>query len=81
MRNSYDPRYQVKQHVGIVRGKGGSFRVFKTGDPKCYLFSTIAPDGTEGGLQFPVMAKDLTDNVRRALSRGLSYDHRGVEEK
>ena len=81
MRSGYDPRYQVKQHVGIVRGRGGAFRVFKTGDSKCYLFSTIAPDGTEGGLQFPVMAKDLIDDVRRALSRGLSYDHRGIEEK
>ncbi|MGH9968106.1 MAG: hypothetical protein ACREBG_09780 [Pyrinomonadaceae bacterium] len=62
---------QVKQHVAVVQNsRGARFRVFETGNPKFYLFSTIAPDGTEGGLQFPVRKTDLRDDIRRMLRYG-----------
>lgn len=63
----------VKQHVGVVVGLRGHFRVFTTDNPKYYLFSTIGPDGCEGGLQFPVLKKDLKSRVKRALRNGCSY--------
>ena len=68
---SYAPELQTKQHVAVVKNsRGNRFRVFETGDPKFYLFSTIAPDGTEGGLQFPVRKTDLRDDIRKMLRYG-----------
>lgn len=67
----YAPEMMTKQYVAVVQnGHGSRFRVFETGNPKFYLFSTIAPDGTEGGLQFPVLKADLRDNIRKMLRHG-----------
>jgi hypothetical protein len=71
MMRGFAPEMQVKQYVAVIKNsRGRRFRVFETGDPKFYLFSTIAPDGTEGGLQFPVLKKNLRPDIRRALARG-----------
>jgi hypothetical protein len=70
-RGSFAPEMMVKQYVAVVKGKfGARWRVFQTGDPKYYLFSSIAPDGTEGGLQFPVLKKDLKKEIKSALAHG-----------
>jgi hypothetical protein len=67
----FAPEMQVKQYVAVVRSKSGvRFRVFQTGDQKFYLFSSIAPDGREGELQFPVLKTNLRDDIRRALAHG-----------
>ena len=67
----YAKEMMVKQHVAVVRnGRGARFRVFETGNPRVYLFSTIAPDGTEGGLQFPVLKANLRDDIRKMLRHG-----------
>jgi hypothetical protein len=68
----FAPEMQVKQYVAVVRNSRGSrFRVFETGNPKFYLFSTIAPDGREGDLQFPVLKANLRDDIRSALRHGI----------
>lgn len=65
------PELQVKQHVAVVvNSRGSRFRVFETGNPRYYLFSTVSPNGVEGGLQFPVLKADLRDDIRRMLRHG-----------
>ncbi len=67
----FPPCLQVKQHVAVVKNaRGLRFRVFVTGDPRFYLFSAIAPDGSEGALQFPVRKTDLRPDIRRAFANG-----------
>lgn len=68
-----DRRYQVKQYVAVVQNSRGSkFMVFETGDAKYYLFSQLYPGPTliQTGLQFPVLKKDLRDDIRKALAHG-----------
>ena len=65
-----DPRYQVQQYVAEVQGRFARFRVFRTAAPGWYLFDALDPSGASWGLQFPVRAADLRDDVRRALANG-----------
>jgi hypothetical protein len=67
----FAPEMMVKQYIAVVQNaRGARWRVFTTGNPKFYLFSALAPDGTEGGLQFPVRKTDLRDDIRRMLQHG-----------
>lgn len=67
----FDPRYQVKQYVGVVRlSSGRRCRVFKTGDDKWYLFDPLDAYDCSMLAQFPVEKKRLRDDLRRALSNG-----------
>ena len=71
--SGFDRRYQVKQYVGEVEGSRATFRVFKTGDDRWYLFCTIDRDGCDVGVQFPVRKTDLHPEVKRALAHGYSF--------
>jgi len=67
----FAPEMQVKHYVAVVKNSRGSrFRVFETGNPKFYLFSTIAPDGREGDMQFPILKANLRADIRQALAHG-----------
>lgn len=68
-----DRRYMVKQYVGRVQGKRACFQVFESGDPKYYLFDPLDRDGCSLCNQFPILKKDLKDDVRRALRHGCDY--------
>lgn len=62
----------VKQFVARVRSRTGQrFNVFETGDEKYYLFDPIDRDGCSYCNQFPVLKKDLRDDIRRALRHGV----------
>jgi hypothetical protein len=76
---SFDSRYQVKQYVGIVRGRHGSFRVYVTGDSSHYLFAQLDPQDYETTLRFPVRKRDLVREVQSALANGMSIDVRQPE--
>jgi hypothetical protein len=68
-----DQRYMVKQYVAVVQNSRGSrFMVFETGDARWYLFSQLypGPNLIATGLQFPVLKKDLRDDMRKALRNG-----------
>jgi len=68
---SFDRRYQVQKYVAVVANRRGSrFMVFETGDDKYYLFSQLYPGPTliQTGLQFPVLKKDLREDIRRGQS-------------
>lgn len=67
-----DKRYQVKQYVAVVRsGAGQRFQVFSTGDPQWYLFvPLIGATSSAGTIHFPVLKKDLRDDIRHALAHG-----------
>jgi len=69
----------VKQYVGVVRGRRGTFRVFETGDAKFYLFSQIDENDCDIGRMFPVRKSELRDDVKWALAHGLSFDALAVE--
>lgn len=72
MKNSFAPEMQVKQYVAVVRNSRGiRFRVFKTGSEKHYLFDPMIP-GTDGSAcaGFPVLKKNLRDDIRKALAHG-----------
>ena len=71
------PETQVKQYVAVVQGQHGKFMVFETGSSRHYLFSQLAPDGTQTGLQWPVLKSDLQPEVRRMLRAG--YGNAGVQ--
>lgn len=64
-------RYGVKQYVAVVQGPWCRFQVFQTGDDKYYLFDPLHPDyGTSMCMAFPVLKKELRDDLRRALAHG-----------
>ena len=70
----FDPCYQVKQYVAVVRSptSGIRFQVFETGDPKFYLFDMlIGETSVSSMIQFPVRKSDLQTPVRRALAHGV----------
>lgn len=69
----FAPEMQVKQYVATVQGRFGRFMVFTTGPDRPCLFSQLAPDGTQTGLQWPVLKSDLRDDVRRGLAHGVGY--------
>ena len=60
----------VKQFVAEVNGRFGfRFRVFTTGDDRCYLFvCTVNPD-----IWKLVRRADLQPEVRRALAHGAGH--------
>lgn len=64
----------VKQYVGRVRGRFGTFRVFETGDARYYLFSQVDEFDCDIGRMFPVRKAELRDEVKWALARGISFD-------
>lgn len=64
---------QVKQFVATVQGRFGRFMVFTTGSDRHYLFSQLDADGNQTGLQWPVLKKDLRDDVRHGLAHGVGY--------
>lgn len=62
---------QVKQYVAEIRLKTSWFRVFRTGDPKYYLFSQVNPKTRcDTGLHFPVARKRLRRDVASGLRHG-----------
>lgn len=67
-----DRRYQVMQYVAVVRGRWGRFMVFKTGDPKFYLFQPLLGDTTIAAeiQAFPIAKADLQPWVRSMLAHG-----------
>jgi hypothetical protein len=67
-----DPRYQVKQWIGVVKGDHPTIRwaVMETGDSRYYLFRVVE-NGCMGDLCFPVLKKNLRDDIRRALAHGV----------
>lgn len=66
----FAPEVQVKQYVAKVRGRFACFNVYRTGSDKHYLFRVLTPDGCEGGLEFPVLKKELKPEVRSMLAHG-----------
>ena len=75
----FKPEMQVKQFVAVVDGQFGSFMVFTTGSAKHYLFAQLGADGqTQTGVQWPVLKKDLRDDVRHALAHGVGYRRKEV---
>jgi hypothetical protein len=64
----------VKQYVGRVTGKRGSFRVFETGDSKFYLFSQVDEYDCDIGRIFLVRKAELRDEVKWALAHAFSFD-------
>jgi hypothetical protein len=62
---------QVKHYVAEVETARGRFRVFKTGDERCYLFDAVDAAGCSTGWQFPVRKDRLRPEVRRALRHGV----------
>lgn len=72
---SYALEYQVKQFVAVVKNCfGDNFMVFKTGNPKYYLFSVVK-NGIQTEVQFPVLIKDLDKNIKRMLNNGYGNTH------
>ncbi len=63
---------QVKQFVARVKSSttGQRFNVFKTKDPKFYLFDPIDRNGCSTCCQFPVLIKDLRSDIKSALRHG-----------
>ena len=68
-----DRRYGVMQYVAVVQNERGMrFMVFRTGDPKFYLFAQLPPGPglVASGLSWPVAKKRLRDDIRKALAHG-----------
>lgn len=73
MNGGFAPEMQVKQYVAEVEGRWSSFRVFRTGSDKHYLFCQIDRDGCDTGLHVPVLKSELQPAIRRALAKGVGY--------
>ena len=76
----------IKQHVGVVTGLTAwgtiaRHRVFETGNPKCYLFCLLDPDGNDTTIHNPVRKADLKPAVRRALAYGCSFTSAAANAK
>lgn len=68
-----DRRYGVMQFVAVVQNSDGMrFMVFRSGDPKYYLFSQLLPGPglVASGLQWPVLKSRLREDIKRALANG-----------
>lgn len=66
-------RYQVMQYVAVVQNERGMrFMVFRTGDPKYYLFSQLLPGPglVASGLSWPVLKSRLRNDIKSALAHG-----------
>ena len=70
--NSDMLKYGCKQFVAVIKNRfNRQFMVFTSGDPKYYLFSAIDNQGIAVGIpSFPVLKKDLRDDIRHALLHG-----------
>jgi hypothetical protein len=76
-RSGFLPEMQVKQFVAVVQGRFGRFMVFETGSAQHYLFCQLYPDSlTQTGLSWPVLKRELRDDVRHGLRHGVGYQRR-----
>jgi hypothetical protein len=66
----------VTRHIGIVRTSYADFRVFKTGDPKYYLFCMLDKNGCDTGIHHPILKTRLKNEVKSALANGCGIDAR-----
>ena len=74
MSGRYRPECQVKQYVAVVRGRFGEFMVFATGSDRHYLFAQLYPGTlTATGLSWPVLKRELRDDIRHGLAHGAGY--------
>jgi len=74
MNMKMDIRYQVKQYVAEIKLETTSFRVFKTGDERFFLFAQVNPKTEcDTGLQIPVEKSRLKRDILRALNNGWGY--------
>jgi hypothetical protein len=68
----FRPEMQVQKYVAVVDGQFGSFMVFETGSAQHYLFCQLYPGTTtQTGLSWPVLKRDLRDDVRHGLAHGV----------
>ena len=65
--------FQVKQYIAEVYSKRNGFKVFRTGDPKFYLFCQMDKTGCDAGLHIPVLKRRLQRNIARGLANGWGY--------
>jgi hypothetical protein len=71
VRNQEQAAYGVKQFVARIKNaRGQRFNVFTTGDDKYYFFDPIDRFDCSYCMGFPVLKKNLRDDIRRALRHG-----------
>lgn len=66
------PELMCKQFVAEVNGPLCRLRVFTTGSDRHYLFAPVGPMALVV-LPFPVLKRDLRDDVRSALAHGWGH--------